>query len=80
MMIFDQFPSRDEAEKFAAIVMRIDKRSARVFDSQEESDRVDPFPYSLDVPIVLVERNEDCSGEEKYERIVKRFGGRFAGT
>jgi len=80
MMIFDQFPSRDEAEQFAAHVKRRDKRSARVFDSQDDSNRVDPFPYRLEAPIVLVERNEDLSGEKKFHRVVLRFGGRFSGT
>jgi hypothetical protein len=42
-------------------------------------DRVDPFPYELTPPIVLVPRDE-LERETLLEQLVEAFGGRFAGT
>lgn len=80
MLIFDSFPSVKQAERFAASIKHDWKRNATVFMSQEESNRVDPFPYVLDPPIVLVERLDDLSGENPIIRQVKLYDGIWAGT
>ena len=73
MLIFDRFPSRTEAEAFAQAT----ELKTCVFDTQTESNLVDPFPYLLEPPIVLVERGER---DDEIERLVINFGGEFAGT
>lgn len=91
MLIFDRFPSREQATAFARSV-RESGLQASVYDSQEISNRVDPFPFKLDPPIVLIERpplavdatEQDFDArsdrEEKLRSLVSRFGGHFAGT
>jgi hypothetical protein len=81
MLIFDGFGSRVKAEKFAKVVTEKLKRSATVYDSQEQSNVVDPFPFQLFPPIVLVERLELGDEQEaEIEDLVMRFGGTFACT
>ena len=88
MMIFDQFPSRKQAEAFAAYVKAEFRKDAQVFDSQKESNKVDIFPFQLFPPIVLVERYDDedddwmtkARKEEKIHKLVEQFEGTFAGT
>lgn len=80
MLIFDKFPTRSHADQFASAVRGSFGRSVVVCESQEESNRHDPFPFELKPPIVLVERNEAYSGEEPIERLVVEFEGTFAGT
>ena len=79
MLIFDRFPSRDKAEAFASAVTQRDGLSATVYDSQDESNAVDPFPFQLHPPIVLVERSLP-SIEQALEKWVSVFGGQVAGT
>lgn len=84
MLIFDGFPTREHARAFACQADAVYHRWAVVFDSQEESDAVDPFPYELVPPIVLVEREEmperNLQEEDAIARMAVNFSGRFAGT
>jgi hypothetical protein len=81
MLIFDRFSTREMAEEFAKAVTEQYNRSATVYNSQEESDEVDPFPFQLSPPIVLVERLEIGDElEDEIEDLVQGFGGEFAGT
>lgn len=86
MLIFDSFPTKQHAESFAKSVKDEFKLEATVYDSQEESNKVDIFPFELCPPIVLVERTllaTDENGkniERKVEATVSRFKGAFAGT
>lgn len=85
-MIFDSFPDRDAAERFAAGVKRIHNREAVVFDTVAESDAHDVFPFDLTPPIVHVERlypiwdEKNMEAEQAIEQLVQEFGGEFAGT
>lgn len=81
MLIFDQFLTRDLAEKFAAFAGRKYGKRAIVCDSQGEADKHDLFPFVLQPPIVLVER-DDIGGsiETAIENKAAYYGGRFAGT
>jgi hypothetical protein len=82
MLIFDGFPSRALADAYAAWVIAKYERQACVYDSQEDSDAVDPFPFRLNPPIVLVDRLESdtVAHQARIEKSVKKFGGQFAGT
>lgn len=79
MLIFDSFPTRERAEAFVAAV-RSQGRIANVYDSQDESNAADPFPFILRPPIVLVERLSGYVGEREIEAMVRGYGGDFAGT
>lgn len=79
MLIFDSFPSVLKAETFADHVRMKHGLSANVYDSQEQSDDVDPFPFELVAPIVLIERTEDKK-EKEVALLVIAFDGKFAGT
>ena len=81
MMIFDRFPTKEDAKAFAEKVTATYGREATVYDSQEESNKVDIFPFQLDPPIVLVERDyENFTFESEIEMLVKDYKGIFAGT
>lgn len=80
MLIFDHFPDRLKAVGFASHIRATTGRDARVYASQAESDAVDPYPFVLTPPIVLVSREDDLSGEDAIELAVYKFGGEFAGT
>lgn len=81
MMIFDNFPSREKAEDFAAAVKKNYNRECWVHDTQESSNAQDPFPYRLDPPVVLVERDYNhFTWEEEIAALVKQYGGTYAGT
>ena len=58
MLIFHKLPSRKHAESFACSVTQEEKLSASVYATQDESNAVDPFPYELLPPIVLVGRGD----------------------
>lgn len=79
MLIFDSFPSVLKAETFADHVRMKHGLSANVYDSQEESNAVDPFPFELVAPIVLIERTEEKK-EKEVVLLVVAFDGKFAGT
>jgi hypothetical protein len=94
MLIFDRFPSREVAEQFAQTVEKRSQRKTEIWESQEamqaeclrwlagdKSTRMaDVFPWVLDPPIVLIERDAEYSREREIEVSVKPFGGTFAGT
>lgn len=79
MLVLDSFPSYEQANAFASMVRKKFGLRITVCDSQIESDMVDPFPFELTPPIVLVERTEG-EVEDAIERSVGKFHGRFAGT
>jgi hypothetical protein len=79
MLIFDEFANRAQAEGFATDVRDRLNLGATVYESQDQSDLVDPFPFELRAPIVLVDRSDRGKEEEAIDCVVE-FGGRFAGT
>lgn len=81
MLIYDSFPSRAKAEAFAKRTALEFGRETHICDSQEQSDKIDPFPFALYPPIVLVERDYDAfSHERMIDTKAAKFGGKFAGT
>ena len=84
MLIFDKFPSEKHAEKFANFTREVFNRETRVFLSQDESDKYDPFPCELVPPIVIVERERDVEKRGKDEKLLEalviKFSGVFEGT
>jgi len=80
MLIFDSFPNALKAETFADHVRMKHGLSANVYDTQEDSNKVDAFPWKLNAPIVLVQRDDDDNLERQVENLVIAFDGRFAGT
>jgi hypothetical protein len=86
VLIFDKFPSREKAEEFARLVTRERALEVKVFDSQKESDKSDPFPCQLTPPIVQVERpntgspDTDLGIERSVEERAACFGGSFMVT
>lgn len=79
MLIFDSFPERLAASAFAEAVQVRTGLAATVYDSQEQSNNVDPFLFKLVPPIVLVERS-NSEQEQTVARVVAAFGGKLAGT
>jgi hypothetical protein len=80
MLIYDSFPSRETAKEFQDDCVRLLGRKALVRMSQAASDKIDPFPFLLTPPIVLVERVDNLSGEDRVDCLAKQHGGVFAGT
>ena len=80
MLIYDRFPTLAKAKQFAVNCKQRLLRRAVVCRSQEESNKIDPFPFQLDAPIVLVSRLDDLSGERAVDALAAHFGGTFAGT
>lgn len=82
MLIFHRFKDLKQADDFAICVRDTFGRASRIFNSQEESDKFDPFPFELSPPIVLIERDGDdgLELEPKIEKLVEEFNGSFAGT
>lgn len=80
MHIFDGFPSRRHAERFASFLERTTGRTATVAD--EQRDDLDPFPYELQPPIVYLERAEldGLDGDQALDDAVDSFGGKYVGT
>lgn len=66
-LIFDNFPSREEAEAFIAEIERdfsLLGLKGRVFDDQESADKDDSFPFLLEPFIVHIDRPQlaSCDG------------------
>lgn len=80
MLIFDHFPDRLQAVGFASHIRATTGRDARVYNSQDESNAVDPYPFVLTPPIVLVPRAGSNAVDDAVEMAAYRFGGEFAGT
>lgn len=88
MLIFHAFKSKKDAEAFTKAA---EKRwnslhcssegefYGEVFDGQDASNEVDPFPFELTPPIVVIVRG-DSPWEASMEELVEDFAGRFAGT
>lgn len=79
-LIFDRFEKRSDAEAFVAEVGKRFGREGSVFDTGEESQASDPFPFQLNGIVVHIERTEDYEVEDEIRPLVRRFGGAFAGT
>jgi hypothetical protein len=79
MLIFHKFSSLEQAAAFARSVTQREKLPASFHATQDESNAVDPFPFELLPPIVLVGRG-DLGIEEALRVRVQDFGGEFAGT
>lgn len=79
-LIFDQFKSREHADKFALDVKQRFGLGTQVFTTEEEAFQHDPFPFDLQAPIVHVDRSEDAGVERYVERWATHYGGVFAGT
>jgi hypothetical protein len=84
-LIFDRFPSRDKAESFVAEIQRKFGLAGLVFDDEESAFEHDPFPYSLEAPIVYIDRPgidhpDHYEIERAVEARVEAFRGEFAGT
>ena len=75
-------PGKRKAKAFAAEVWKRFRLKARVCDSQDESNAIDPFPYRLDGVIVLVERDllDGQQLEPEIQRLAEQFNGSYAGT
>jgi hypothetical protein len=91
MLIFERFPSMERAGEFALYCTLAFGREAIVCRDQEESQTIDPFPYVLEGPLVLVERENidydnplavqaDLAREKEIAASVVKFHGQFAGT
>lgn len=80
MLIYDSFSSREKASAFANAVIENYGRAAAVYDTQEQSNVVDPFPFRLTPPIVLVDSRDEDEDEPAIIGLARRFGGNFAGT
>jgi hypothetical protein len=86
MLIFDNFDSREDAEKFVKAVKEKYNRKAFIYDTREAFNVVDIFPQVLFPPIVRVERpisdnhTLEIETEIAIEEMVKDFNGEFAGT
>jgi hypothetical protein len=79
MLIFHRFPSAAAADNFAIAVRDRYGLLTRVCANQAHSDQVDPFPFRLTAPIVLVECRVNVNIPDVAEMFAD-FGGRFAGT
>jgi hypothetical protein len=79
-MIFDRFPSRREADGFAASVTRLTGLGASVYDDEAAAMEHDLFPLRLVPPIVHVDRDDDPEVEKRIVRLVRRYNGTYAGT
>lgn len=86
MLIFDQFPDRQKADDFAQRVQTVyPHRTAYVYDSADEANKVDLYPFSLKAPVVHVSRtykfdSDDIAEETAIEELVLEYGGNWAGT
>ena len=80
MLIFYEFPNRKKAQEFIEAVKEIfPKQEGIICKSHDASDKIDPFPFKLTPPIVLLLRDEMLH-EVAMEAIAPWFGGRCAGT
>jgi hypothetical protein len=79
MLIFDHFPTIANAQDFAHWVGR-KGLAASVHTSAADARQRDYFPFMLEPPIVLVERQKTYEEEEAIDKAARTFGGRFAGT
>jgi hypothetical protein len=82
MMIFDGFPIEAKAHEFAEHVKNVFGREAIVCLTEEEAREHDLFPFDINPPVVMVDRDGTNFGPEKdiIEAARLLFGGEFAGT
>ncbi len=78
MLIFDRFPSQEIAETLLELCKEV-KIECYLCQKQEDSDHIDPFPYTLYPPIVLIERGR-AEWEKRVIGVFQKYGARFAGT
>lgn len=85
-LIFDGFKTKRDAINFAEKQSITHGIGFQVFDTVEEAQEADPFPYELTAPIVHLDRETkdgvelDTATERQIAEVVGRFGGVFAGT
>jgi hypothetical protein len=83
-LIFDRFPTRQQAENFVSAITSEFSLEGEVFADQETSNQADPFPFLLNAPIALISRPMGNPNRLAIEQLiikrVRRFGGVFAGT
>jgi hypothetical protein len=79
-LIFDHFKTLKRAEEFAQVVRGRYGLDAQVFDSDEEAQEHDPFPWRQEPPVVHVDRSDDLDVELEIEELVRDYGGEHAGT
>ena len=81
MLIFDTFKSEEQAKAFGLKVREnYPDRNTYLCQSQADSNKIDPFPFELIPPIVLVGRTRDYDKEKDIIELVKQFDGVYAGT
>ena len=79
MLIFHKFSSLEQAAAFARSVTQLERLPASFHATQDESNLVDPFPFELVPPIVLVGA-ATLRSRSRLRCAVADFGGKFAGT
>lgn len=81
MLIFHRFPDAQEATAFAvAVAAAYPDLGWVVCSTQAHSNQLDPFPYELTAPIVLIDRPYRLGAEAAIEAKAAEFRGEFAGT
>jgi hypothetical protein len=80
MLIFDGFKDKKAAENVGVLVATAYSLKCEAFDSQKESQKVDPFPWKLRGAVLLVQRSSFDKIEECVIRLVRRHGAFWAGT
>lgn len=78
-LIYDRFPAFENAAKFARVVARDFALDVSVFTDADEARQVDPFPFELEPPVVLVSRSDEAT-ERKVTNLVAAYHGHWAGT
>ena len=88
-LIFDAFPTLDNARDFVTAVQQQFGLEGQVFATTAEANAHDPFLFELTPPIVHIDRGRDQGGvwvdatadiEAQIEVRANNFAGRFAGT
>jgi hypothetical protein len=91
-LIFHSFPNDIAACSFGGNVKSLHGLEWALCSAQAQANAIDPFPYELTPPIVLIERPSEGEDREEYgvtegseledeiELFVVHFGGKFAGT
>ena len=68
MLIFDRFSTDDTANNFIkAVQTRFAGLDGKLYQSQDASDEVDPFPCELEGKIVLVDRPDHYNERKDIE-------------
>ncbi|MBW7896494.1 MAG: hypothetical protein H3C27_15410 [Opitutaceae bacterium] len=79
MLIFNRFPSREDAQAFAFAVRDSYQLCSMVCTDMERRDRSNAS-FKLDLPAVLVHRSTKPGVEDHVIKLAANYHGRFAGT